>query len=58
MLTDAAVKKSKAREIDYKLANFGGLHLFVTKTGHRFSRLTYKFGGKERQMVFGPYPEV
>ncbi len=58
MLTDAAVRKAKAREKDYKLADSGGLHLFVTKTGHRSWRLKYRFGGKERRIVFGPYPEV
>ena len=58
MLTDAAVRKAKARVKDYKLADSGGLHLFVAKTGHRSWRLKYRFGGKERRMVFGPYPEV
>ena len=58
MLTDAAVRKARAREKDYKLADSGGLHLFVTKTGHRSWRLKYRFGGKERRVVFGPYPEV
>lgn len=58
MLTDAAVRKAKAREKEYKLADSGGLHLFVTKTGHRSWRLKYRFGGKERRIVFGQYPEV
>ena len=58
MLTDATVRKAKAREKDYKLADSGGLHLFVTKSGHRSWRLKYRFGGKERRIVFGPYPEV
>ena len=58
MLTDAAVRKAKAREKAYKLADSGGLHLFVTKTGHRSWRLKYRFDGKERRIVFGQYPEV
>ncbi|MEO1968427.1 MAG: integrase arm-type DNA-binding domain-containing protein [Sphingomonadaceae bacterium] len=58
MLTDAAIRKAKPRDKDYKLADSGGLHLFVTKTGHRSWRLKYRFAGKERRLVFGSYPEV
>ena len=58
MLTDAAVRKAKAADRDYKLSDSGGLHLFVTKSGHRSWRLKYRFAGKERRLVFGTYPEV
>lgn len=58
MLTDAAVRKAKAADRDYKLSDSGGLHLFVTKSGHRSWRLKYRFGGKERRLVFGTYPEI
>ncbi len=58
MLTDAAVRKAKAADRDYKLSDSGGLHLFVTKSGHRSWRLKYRFGGKERRLVLGAYPEI
>ena len=58
MLTDAAVRKAKPGDKDYKLPDSGGLHLFVTKSGHRSWRLKYRFDGKERRLVFGPYPDV
>lgn len=58
MLTDAAVRKAKPTGRDYKLSDSGGLHLFVSKSGHRSWRLKYRHGGKERRLVFGPYPEV
>jgi hypothetical protein len=58
MLTDLQAKKSKAAERDYKLADSGGLYLFVTTTGFKSWRLKYRFGGKEKRLVFGPYPEV
>lgn len=58
MLTDPQVKKAVAKDRDYKLPDSGGLHLFVTKTGHRSWRFKYRFGGKERRLVFGSYPEV
>lgn len=58
MLTDAAARKAKPREKDYKLSDSGGLHLFVARSGHRSWRLKYRFGGKEKRIVFGAYPEV
>jgi len=58
MLTDAAVRKAKSREKDYKLWDAGGLHLFATKAGYRSWRLKYRFGGRERRLVLGWNPEV
>lgn len=58
MLTDAAVRKAKGADRDYKLSDSGGLHLFVSKTGHRSWRLKYRFSGKERRLVFGAYPAI
>ena len=58
MLTDAAVKTAKPRDKDYKLSDSGGLYLFVTRAGHRSWRLKYRFGGKEKRLVFGSYPEI
>lgn len=58
MLTDAAVRKAKGADRDYKLSDSGGLHLFVSKSGHRSWRLKYRFGGKERRLVFGAYPDL
>ncbi|WP_299645915.1 Arm DNA-binding domain-containing protein [Sphingomonas bacterium] len=49
MLTDATIRKAKPRDKDYKLADAGGLYLFVTKSGHRSWRLKYRFDGKERR---------
>jgi hypothetical protein len=47
MLTELAIKNAKPRDKDYKLADAEGLHLYVTKTGHRSLRLKYRFAGKE-----------
>ena len=58
MLTDVQARKAKAADKDYKLADSGGLYLFVTKTGFRSWRLKYRFAGKEKRLVLGPYPEV
>lgn len=36
----------------------GGLYLELTKPGHGYWRLKYRFGGKEKRRAFGVYPEV
>ena len=51
-------RKAQARDKDYKLAAGGGLYLFVTKNGTKSWRLKYRFGGKEKRLVFGQYPEI
>lgn len=58
MLTDQRCRAAKARDKPYKLADSMGLHLYVSTTGHRSWRMKYRFGGKERRLVFGAYPEV
>lgn len=58
MLTDAEARKALARQRDYKLSDAGGLHLFVTTKGHKSWRLKYRFGGKERRLVLGSYPDL
>ncbi len=57
-LTDAACRKAKAAEKDYKLGDSGGLYLFVTAKGAKSWRMKYRFGGKEKRLSFGLYPEV
>lgn len=58
MLTDLKVRQAKSREADYKLADAGGLYLFVTKAGSKSWRFRYRFAGAEKRLVFGLYPEV
>lgn len=58
MLTDIQVKKAKGAEKPYKLADSGGLFLLVSPTGNRSWRMKYRFGGKEKLLTFGSYPEV
>jgi integrase len=36
----------------------GGLYLEVTAAGGRYWRMKYRFGGKEKRLAFGVYPEV
>ncbi|QHL91648.1 integrase arm-type DNA-binding domain-containing protein [Sphingomonas changnyeongensis] len=58
MLTDLEIRKAKPRDKAYKLADSGGLYLFVTPSGHRSWRLKYRFAGKEKALVLGTYPQL
>ena len=58
MLTAMAAKNAPTKEKDYKLADSGGLHLFVTTKGHKSWRFKYRFGGKEKRLIFGSFPAV
>jgi len=55
-LTDLAARKATPRKNDYKLADAGGLYLFISRTGSKSWRMTYRFGGEEKRLLFGPYP--
>lgn len=57
-LTDTAIRNSKPRERDYKLADTGGLYLLVTPAGGRLWRLKYRVDGIERKLALGRYPAV
>jgi len=58
VLTDIQARKAQPRDKDYKLADAGGLYLFVTARGSKSWRLKYRFAGKEKRLVFGQYPEI
>jgi integrase len=58
MLTDTAIRKAKAGEKAYKLADSGRLHLYVSPAGGKLWRFRYAFGGKEKLLSIGPYDAV
>ncbi len=58
MLTDTAIRKAKPGEKAYKLADSGGLHLYVSPAGGKLWRFRYAFGGKEKLLSIGPYNAV
>lgn len=57
-LTEIAAKNAKPRAQAYKLADAGGLFLLVQPNGSKLWRLKYRFGGKEKLLSFGAYPDV
>lgn len=57
-LTDMQARKAKPREKEYKLTDGLGLRLHVRPSGSKLWRLKYRFGGKEKQLAIGAYPDV
>jgi len=58
MLTDLACRRAAPRATAYKLSDALGLYLYVLPSGYRSWRWRYRFAGKEKLIVFGPYPAV
>jgi len=57
-LTDVNVKNAKPKEKPYKLYDSGGLFIIVTPAGGKWWRLKYRFGGKEKLLSLGVYPDI
>ena len=58
MLTDKRIHNTKARAKLYRLADGEGLHLEVSPAGGKLWRFRYRYGGKEKMLALGKYPEV
>lgn len=57
-LTVIEARNAKPGPRGYKLSDEKGLYLFVTPKGAKSWRLKYRFGGKERVLTFGRFPEM
>ena len=57
-LTAAEVRNARPGEKAYKMGDSAGLYLFVTPAGARSWRLKYRYGGKEKLLTFGLFPDV
>jgi hypothetical protein len=58
MLTERECRTAEKADKDRKLFDGGGLHLLIKPSGYKSWRLKYRFGGKEKQLTFGPYPTI
>lgn len=52
-LTDIAARSAKPREKPYKLADAGGMFMFVHPSGQKYWRMKYRFAGKEKLLALG-----
>lgn len=57
-LTAKAVEQAKPKDRSYRLSDGRGLFLYIGKGGSKGWRLRYFFGGKEKMISLGIYPEV
>jgi integrase len=57
-LTDTEIKKAKPQDKPYKLSDGAGLYIWITPSGGRKWRASYRNGGKQKTATFGGYPEV
>jgi integrase len=57
-LTDTQIRSIKPVTKDIKLFDGGGLFLLVKPTGGKLWRLKYRFGGTEKLLSLGAYPQI
>jgi integrase len=57
-LTDTAIRSTKLSNKTAKLFDGGGLYLEVAPSGGKWWRFKYRFGGKEKRLSLGVYPDV
>ncbi len=57
-LTNTAIHNAKPSGKAKKLFDGGGLYLEVAPAGGKWWRLKYRFGGKEKRLSLGVYPDV
>lgn len=57
-LTDTTIRNARPAAKPQKLYDGGGLYLEVAPTGGKWWRLKYRFGGKEKRISLGVYPDV
>lgn len=57
-LTDTGIKKAKPTSKPQRLFDGGGMYLEVMPTGGKLWRLKYRFGGKEKRLALGSYPDT
>lgn len=58
MLTDTQLRGLKPSDRARKLSDGGGLYLQVAPSGGRYWRYNYRFGGKQKTLALGVYPDV
>ena len=57
-LTNAAIKNSKPREKQYRMADGQSLYLLIKPNGSKLWRLDYSLHGKRKTFSLGQYPAV
>ena len=57
-LTEATIRKAEPKDKRYRMFDGNGLYLEVAPSGGKWWRLKYIYGGKDRRLSLGVYPEI
>jgi len=57
-LTDVAIRKAKPADKTQRLFDGRGMYLELSPAGGKWWRLKYRFGGKEKRLSLGTYPDT
>lgn len=57
-LTDTTCKNAKPNDKPFKISDEKGMYLLVHTNGSKYFRLKYRFGGKEKTLALGVYPDT
>jgi integrase len=57
-LTNVEIRNAKPRSKPYKMSDGGWLFLLVNPGGSKLWRIAYRFGGHEKSLSLGAYPDV
>jgi integrase len=57
-LSDLTIRTAKPGAKPIRLSDSGGLYLELAPSGGKLWRLKYRFGGKEKRLALGKYPDV
>ncbi|EGG95323.1 prophage CP4-like integrase [gamma proteobacterium IMCC1989] len=57
-LSNLEIKKATAKDKDYWMDDGGSLRLLVKRTGTKCWRYNYRFGGKQKTLAIGIYPDI
>ena len=57
-LTATAVKQAKPKSGSYSLVDGRGLYILVKPQGTKYWRYNYRFGGKQKTLAIGVYPDT
>src|SRR6185503_3777628 len=57
-LTDTAIRNAKPGAKTIKLFDERGLYLELSPSGGKWWRLKYRYGGKEKRLSLGVYPDT
>ncbi|MCG5525751.1 integrase arm-type DNA-binding domain-containing protein [Ectothiorhodospira haloalkaliphila] len=57
-LTDTVIRNAKPGEKIRKLSDSAGLYLEISPSGGKWWRFKYRYGGKEKRLSLGVYPDI